>query len=152
RATLALQQQPGGSLDLQVTADRRARRLEATLRARAVDIGFARLFAPGVGELGGILDGEVHARGPVTAPALSGALNLHDGRVGLPGQPTFRSITLALAFQPGRIDLRQLQARSGGDVSGTGWLQLAGFTPRRAAVSLHADHFAVNAGPAATRI
>jgi autotransporter translocation and assembly factor TamB len=145
---LAVVETTGGRLDGSFTLERAANaRLAAQVTAKDLDVRFARLFLSNVREIAGLAQLSVTAKGSPSAPQVSGSLTLDKGRLGIVGQPTFRDLRLAVALEPGRISLNQLEMTSGdGRLQGKGWLTLGGargMTPRRAVLQVHAHRFLV---------
>jgi autotransporter translocation and assembly factor TamB len=158
RGHLTVEEQTGGRLDGKLALERSADdRLEAYLTAKDLDVSFARVFLPGVRELGGVAQLSVTAKGTPSAPRLWGSLSVENGRIGVIGQPTFRDARLAVALEPGRLDLNRVELTSGdGKLQGSGRVTLGGprgLTPRAAVLTAHAHSFLVAAaGSSGARI
>jgi autotransporter translocation and assembly factor TamB len=137
----------GGSVSAKARLDRAAGdRIDATLVAHDLDLGFARVFVPTLRETAGIAQLSARASGTLAAPELHASLDIEKGRLGIVGQPTFRDIRVQATLEPGRADLHRLEMRSGdGTLSGTAWVTLDGFRARRAVLTAHAHRFLVAA-------
>jgi autotransporter translocation and assembly factor TamB len=146
-ADLKLQQQQGGTLVVHANVDRTGKQpLVASVAASKLDVGFVRLFTPGVRELSGIADGSLTATGTLARPEVNGLLYYYDGRVGLVGQPTFHDLAVTVAIKPGRVDVQKVQAFSGGGaLTGKGWLTLDGLRPTGLVFTANAHRFVVAA-------
>jgi len=145
--TLDVVEVVGGSVVAKARLDRGAGdRIDATLVAHDLDLGFARVFVPTLRETAGIAQLSARASGTLTAPELHASLDIEKGRLGIIGQPTFRDIRVQATLEPGRADVHRLEMRSGdGTLTGTAWVTLYGFTARRAVVTAHAHRFLVAA-------
>ena len=146
-ATLSVVETVGGSLTGTARLDRAAGdRLSASVVAKNLDLGFARVLVPTLRETAGVAQLSATAAGTLEAPVLHASLDIEKGRLGVIGQPTFRDIRVQAALSPGRADLQRLDARSGdGTLSGTGFVELDGFRVRRAVLTAHAHRFLVAA-------
>src|SRR5262249_13219584 len=106
------------------------------------DIGCARVVVPRMREIGGKLDLELAAQGSLAQPMPQGKLQLRDGKLGPAGQPTIGGIQLSARIAPERIDLDELQARSGdGTLRAKGYVTLQGLTPTEVALDAKAKDF-----------
>ncbi len=143
KAKLEVQQVQGGSMMARATFGRGSRQtLNASVTLKQLDVSFARLFAPGVREIAGVVDGDVRASGTVAEPRIEGKVYYYNGRLGVVGQPTVHGIGATVAFKPERVELEKLSAYSGsGSLTGKGWLTLDGLSPTGMVLTAHADRF-----------
>lgn len=148
-ATVDIRQQQGGALDLRAAVDRPRQTIAATVAARKLDPGFARLFTAAVRELGGTVDANLRLAGPLAAPAVTGNAYFYGGRVGVVGQPTFQGVGVSIEAKPGRVDVPKAEVYSGGgSFKGKGWATVDGLRPTSMVFTARADDFVVAAAGA----
>jgi translocation and assembly module TamB len=124
-AELTLSPQAGGDLratlevtapvTLDLTADALGRApAQASLRARAVDLGFLPAIAPtSIRAASGKLEAELTAKGPLLELRPRGTVRLDDGRVAVIEYGDWTGIGLDMALTDDAIELRRLQATRG---------------------------------------
>jgi len=143
-ASLHVEQASGGTLEAQASMDRTGSPpgLEGRVRARQLDVGFARLLSAAIRETGGRLDADVRAQGPLNAPTLVGTIQLSDGKLGPREQPTIEGVRADIAITPQKLELKELTARSGdGSLRAHGTVALAGARPQSFALDATAKDF-----------
>jgi translocation and assembly module TamB len=87
--------------------------VEVSLRARRFDPTFLSGISPYVRSLGGLMQADANLGGTAGAPTFKGNLEWKDGKLGLMGFGEYHDIQLALNASQERIELKQLNAKSG---------------------------------------
>ncbi|HET6656101.1 MAG TPA: translocation/assembly module TamB domain-containing protein [Gammaproteobacteria bacterium] len=118
------------------------RPLDAELRADIPDISFVSRFKPSAGTVGGRLEGTMHVRGSLAAPALQGRIALRDGSAQLPNVGLkLQDVGLVLAGLPdGGMSINGSARSGGGAIAIDGTANLIG-PSQQADITISGDQF-----------
>ncbi|HWE30501.1 MAG TPA: translocation/assembly module TamB domain-containing protein, partial [Polyangia bacterium] len=139
----------GGNLTVDATLPAAASQpLAATVRAKDfyIDLSNANLTNPRL--VKGTLSAQIDAKGPRSAPTITGFVRFDDGQLALADDPRlYTKVKVDIGIAPGRVTLKDAEAKLGdGSIKANGYVTLAGLTPQALDLRAYARKFPIAPG------
>ncbi|MCK5799791.1 MAG: translocation/assembly module TamB domain-containing protein, partial [Deltaproteobacteria bacterium] len=139
----------GGTLKAYARVDlKRKEILAAQIKGKRLDIAPFEPLSIELRQLSGLLDLDLHAKGPFAKPQPRGTITLTSGKLRLRGMSLYDKLALKLALTPKHVKLSDLSLHSGhGDLHVKASVDLVDLKPRRFTLDAQANKFTLGAPP-----
>jgi translocation and assembly module TamB len=111
-----------------------------------IDLSNANLTNPRL--VKGTLSAQIDAKGPRSAPTITGFVRFDDGQLALADDPRlYTKVKVDIGIAPGRVTLKDAEAKLGdGSIKANGYVTLAGLTPQALDLRAYARKFPIAPG------